>query len=420
MCAAAHERRATHPHAHNPHPSIRSQDISGAALDDPVTPPPEVQSVIIDPAHSSVDGAVPAGPGSRAHVHAQLAVVGLRDVGLSAAPGKVVVGDPVVSLGMRVSRAERQMNCPALKRASMLDSGARQRRAAIDQLTAERAAADTLVGRAVNLSQVFPELNSVLHGGYAVTRSRWVAGERARRPSTINFRRGSPAHSEWVGFLDVVDELVRSNTGVSICPLLSFPPRDSPGTLTITTDASGIDGVGGYAFHAAHPHRVWIVSEVWPRDIQEALDAAAAHGDAGATGAPAISMPAAELFGSFLVAAAAVDDIYASGGHPSAIYAVTDCDPAADALNAATSGVPQMRRLLAAARSCSQQWLAVSVPREANVDADRLSHPHLYDAVASDARAAGLDAHRLRIDASSPLWDELRAAAALGTGRPSQ
>jgi hypothetical protein len=391
-----------------------------------VTPPPEVKSVVIDPAHSAVDGATPADPSSRAHVHAQLAVIGLREVGLSAAPGKVVVGDPVISLGMRVSRAERQMNCPALKRASMLDSADRQRRAAVGQLTAERAAADTLVGRAVNLSQVFPELNSVLHGGYAVTRSRWVAGERARRPSTIHFKRDSPAHSAWLGFLDVVDELVRTNAGVSICPLLSFPPRDSPGTLTITTDASGVDGVGGYAFDAAHPHRVWIVSEVWPRDIQEALDAAASRGGAEETGAPAISMPAAELFGSFVVAAAVVDDIAISGGlsafhaRPSAIYAITDCDPAADALNAATSGVPQMRRLLAAARGCSQQWLAVSVPREANVDADRLSHPHLCDAVAADAAAAGLDVRRLRVGASSQLWAPLREAAALGTGRPSR
>ena len=47
-----------------------------------------------------------------------------------------------------------------------LDSAARQRSEASLGISADRAAADTLVGRAVNLSQVFPELNSVLHGGY--------------------------------------------------------------------------------------------------------------------------------------------------------------------------------------------------------------------------------------------------------------
>ena len=388
-------------------------DFNGGALLDVVIPPPSVANITINPAHASVHGAVHAPAGTRVHVHAQLAVLGLREVGLTAAPSKVVVGDPVISLGLRVSRADGQINCPELKRASILHSTSTQRLSATSGLSADRAAAETLVGRAVNLSQVFPELNCVLHGGYTVTQSSWPARGRGRhhRPRRLNFRDGSNAHGSWIGLLDVLSDLIQANVGVSIAPEHSFPPRDHPGALTVTTDASGIDGVGGYAFHASHPHDVWIVSEFWPADILTALRAAAA-GEHDA--ASALSMPAAELFGSVAIASAAASAI---GSTPSAVHAVTDCDPAANAINATTSGVPQLRSILNIARQCSRLWLGIAVPREANVDADRLSHPKQYDDVAADATAAGLRVHRVRIPAESPLWDELRAAALLGTGR---
>ena len=387
-------------------------DFNGSALLDAVAVPPSVADIFIEPAPSSTDGAIHAPPGTRVHVHAQLAVRGLRDFGLDAQPAKVVVGDPVTSLGLRVSRAERQINCPALKRASLLDSAARQRSAAILELSADRAASDTLVGRAVNLSQVFPELNSVLHGGYAITQSSWRAGGRMGRPRLLAFRDGSSAHGAWIGFLDVLSELVHTNSGVSIAPERSFPPRDHPGAITVTTDASGIDGVGGYVFHAAHPLDVWLVSELWPADILFALRAAAA----GESSGPSLSMPAAELFGSVAIASVVSTAI---GSSPSAVHAITDCAPAASAINSATSGVHQLRRIIRIARSCSPLWLSVAIPREANVDADRLSHPHMYQDVADDAAAAGLRVHRVHIPADSSLWEDLRSAAQLGVGRAS-
>ena len=73
-----------------------------------------------------------------------------------------------------------------------------------------------------------------------------------------------------------------------------------------------------------------------------------------------------------------------------AVVAVGDCDPAARALDAASSGTPQIEALLAEARTSVRQWLGVAVPREWNIDADRLSHPAQLDAVLADARAAGL------------------------------
>eukprot|EP00965_Chrysotila_dentata_P129255 4272812-Pleurochrysis_carterae.AAC.1 len=66
-------------------------------------------------------------------------------------------------------------------------------------------------------------------------------------------------------------------------------------------------------------------------------------------------MPAAELFGAWAVATAAAR---AQGGAPGAVIAVGDCDPAAQALNAATSRTRQMRELLEGARALTPHWLA--------------------------------------------------------------
>jgi hypothetical protein len=101
-------------------------------------------------------------------------------------------------------------------------------------------------------------------------------------------------------------------------------------------------------------------------------------------------MPAAELFGTWAVAEAARD---ATGRSPTSVTAVGDCDPAAGALNSVASRNPQMRGLLAGARQLTQQWLALSIPREYNLDADRLSHPAMLEDVKADAAAAGLIVH---------------------------
>jgi len=122
--------------------------------------------------------------------------------------------------------------------------------------------------------------------------------------------------------------------------------------------------------------------------------------------APLLSMPAAELFTTWAVAEAA-----ARAKPFTAVIAVGDCDPAADALDAASSATPQMGALLACARERAKQWLGVSVPREWNVDADRLSHPALLNAVLEDARRAGLDPSRAHIP--ERCWRALRRATIL-------
>lgn len=60
-------------------------------------------------------------------------------------------------------------------------------------------------------------------------------------------------------------------------------------------------------------------------------------------------------------------------------------------------------------REAPTSRLAVFVHRELNVDADRLSHPHLYDEVRTEAEAAGWRVHRLRAAAA----DDERLSAAL-------
>ena len=67
-----------------------------------------------------------------------------------------------------------------------------------------------------------------------------------------------------------------------------------------------------------------------------------------------------------------------------------------------------MRALLAHARRVTEQWLAVSVPREANLDADRLSHPDMAADVCEEARRAGLTV--IRVSMQRADWDDVRAA----------
>eukprot|EP00965_Chrysotila_dentata_P166944 5512330-Pleurochrysis_carterae.AAC.2 len=128
-------------------------------------------------------------------------------------------------------------------------------------------------------------------------------------------------------------------------------------------------------------------------------------------------MPAAELFGIEAVARAAAS---AAGTAVAAVISVGDYQPAAVAVNAATSGTAQIRALLLSARTLTKQWLAVSVPREANGDVDRLSHPLKGGAVASKAREAGLVVHHAPIPVK--CWAELREALVEehGTERPTR
>ena len=173
----------------------------------------------------------------------------------------------------------------------------------------------------------------------------------------------------------------------------------------MVTDASGEDGVGGYAFDAADPHHVILVAAVWPPDVQRAL----ARSAEGGAAEPGLSMPAAETFGQWAVAAAAARLL---GTTPTTVTAVGDCAPAAGAINAASSGNAQMRRVVRGGRELCEQWLAVAIPREWNLDADWLSHPSNLPTLVGEAEAAGMRASVAPVP--DECWRGLREAIAEG------
>ena len=398
---------------HPRHLQVYIDDFIGAALDDIVEGRADVDAdIVIPPEQIESEGGSPAAPNSRVYAHAQLAVQGLRDVGLSAAPGKVIVGDPITGLGLRISRLARRIDCPSLKRASMLADITRQLEAAVARLEAGRRLSETLVGRLCNLSQVFPELKAALHGGYAVTSSSWLIKGRRLQPDDISFKEGSVAHTEWIELLEMALHLIDANEGVDIAPELDFPALSSPGMITITTDASGNDGVGGYAFRAEDPFTVYIMSDPWDDYTLAALANGAAEESAKDRLAPSLSVSAVELFGATAMADAVASHLGSPiGDIIDSITAVGDSDSAAGVLNAATTGNRQMRTILHLGPA--PLWLGVSVARELNTDADRLSHPAMYELVEADAVAAGLTVVRVHISPAS--WAALRDAAAIGT-----
>ena len=375
--------------------------------------------IAIDASVMVATGGAPAAPNSRVHSHARLGVVGLRRIGLEDAPEKTVVGDPLGALGLRVNVGAWKLDCPESKRASMLADAAEQLSAARERLRVDQRLASTLVGRFCNLTQIFPELQPFMHGGYAVAAATWSTRSRRRsQPDMLKLRAGSRAQVAWCSLLEVGSSLLSANEGVSLAPAARFASRWARGSCTGVSDASGVDGVGGYLFLADRPQEVWVVAERWPADIQAALDAAAlerGQRDALPVGTPMLSMPAAELFGKVLMAATAADVLSAAGDFLVAATAIGDCAPAAAALNSAASPNAQIRCLLAWARGVTSQWLAVAVPREANLDADRLSHPDNLITVVREAAEAGLRVHEAALDMEL-CWGRLREAAAVGLG----
>ena len=378
----------------------------------PDSVPSSCAEVVIGPEHTRAAGGVPAAAESRVMYHAKLAVIGLARLGLRAAPPKVHVGNPLTLLGLRADFKERRISCPESKQKTIAADVCEQRRWARDDKRVDCRRARSLVGRLSNLSQIFPEVLTVLHGGHRVAQPSWRRKGVVHRPRRVKLRRGSRAQTDFVGMLDVGGEVLQHNAGIPLASRAHFAGDSEAGGMSCTTDASGHDGVGGYAFLADRPGEVWVVSEEWPVDVKEALqrakDTRAQRVREGRLGERELSMPAAELYGKVAVAAAV---IRAAGLAISHVIAIGDCDAAEMAVNAGTSGTAQMRVLLAEARVQAGQWLGVKVPRDWNVDADNLSHPTRVERVISSGEAAGLVVHRVRLTDDTE-WSVLRRAIA--------
>ena len=222
---------------------------------------------------------------------------------------------------------------------------------------------------------------------------------------------------------EVSAQLLEANEGIALASAELFAALGEVGTLTTITDASGEDGIGGYAFHPGSPSVVWLLADEWPADVRVGLALAAAPRAEreASVGRPICSMPLAELFGPFALTCAVADALrserpqQAAPDEIRAVVSVVDCAPAASVLTAATSGGAQLRSLVIAARIECTQWLAAAVPRELNQDADTLSHPSRWLEVRALAESVGIAVRR--VHTPSRCWAALRAAMALPMGR---
>ena len=400
-------------------------DFLGTAGMDPVAPLGYVSHISFDGPSMRAAGCVPAPADTRLYVHAQIVVWALADIGLHASPPKCHVGSPLIGLGLRFDAERERIDCPPTKRSSVLADAAEQLSLAAEAHAVERTRARRLVGRLCNLSQVTPPLRPLLHGGYALDGS---AAARRQRPSASAQRHdrstlteGGAAETDWMELLAAALELIEANVGVPLAAQSVLPHRLAAGGLTSVTDASGEDGFGGYAFAADAPGRVFILSEFWPANALPALLASADEAQAelrrrgSHTAAPHLPMPAAELYTAILL------PLLVHRSLPLGIaYAVGDCMPAVYALESLYSKRRQMRTLVGAARDSGMRWAPAHVPRDFNVDADRLSHPAGYAEVAREAADAGYSVERLRPSAED--WDLLARVIAdsrvQASGRP--
>ena len=386
---------------------VFQDDFTGVAGNDVVIPPASVSHVSIQPSHMLAAGCVPAPSDSRVHVHARLTIVALSALGLHAAPHKVAIGAPLPALGLLVDGRAGKLRCPPAKRRTMLADLAIQTLSAHHGIV-DRSKARRLVGRLNNLSQVEPLIRTHLHAGYTVSEARWAGAGGRPGLGDMQMRVGSRAHEEWVLLLTHAHALITADAGVALAPRTTIPPRDSPFTLTSATDASGEDGIGGYAFHSSSTLTAYVFAEEWPAFARAALLAASSQAEASLRdqlsphAQPHLSMPAAELFAQALLPV-----MMARLLRCDTVFAVGDCGPAVGVVDALHSRNPQMRAVLELPAGLESSWVGVKVPREANRDPDRLSHPHLLHEVCEDARAHQI--HTVRVRPVPSDWDALRS-----------
>ena len=334
--------------------------------------------------------------------------IALTALGLHAAPHKVAIGTPLPALGMLVDGRADRLRCPPTKRRTMLADISAQLSSAQQRSEVDRAKARRLVGRLSNISQVEPLIRPHMHGGYTVSEARWAGAGGQPGMGIMRMRVGSPAHIDWVALLTHSHSILTEDKGVAMAPRVTIPPRDSPFTLTSATDASGEDGIGGYAFHSLAPHTAYVFAEEWPPFARDALHAASSLQSEAVLrdrfsprARPHLSMPAAELFAQALLPRMVARLIRCD-----TVFAIGDCGPAVGVIDALYSRNPQMRAAVQLPSQLGCSWVGVKVPREANRDPDRLSHPHLLPEVCADAHAQHI--RTVRVTPTDADWEELR------------
>lgn len=400
-------------------------DFTGRALQDTVDVPDELRDIQTGEENTRAIGAQPAARDSRVSVHCRIAAYQLRWLGAEVPDDKTMCGSGMVALGVQLDAASQVVRCPELKRMWLLHAveTIRSQLRKEQQVTVKLMAKFT--GRLTNLSQFFPELRRPLAVGYALSRVSWrTARNGARWPlAVLHVRERGRRFNELLELLSVTEAVAGADVGVAMAPPSVFPALTDAGVLTVVTDASRADvddGFGGYAVWAgSEPRTIFVMSQPWPEDIKEALDAATVkrslrkseEGRGAEDAVRRLSMPAAETFAAVAMAAATRAE---RGGRVEAVIAIGDCAPAAVALSALYSAAPQLRHLTGIAASITSRWLGVAVPRELNEVADLLSHPSRAREVIEGFRQRGFEV--VRVQTPLELWDLASAAAQLPLG----
>jgi hypothetical protein len=348
---------------------------------------------------------------TRIHVYTLIGLWCIELLRLAASPSKVLCATRVICLGLRVAIDLAIVDCPQAKADVMVVTMLETRALVSAGQPILLKPLERLVGRLGNITQIYAAIRLWIAAGYALIRMRYrtrgtANGRRPHLVSSVTLRRGGRRERDLLRLLDLAGAELASNVGVPLAPRLIFPAFGEPGSGLVVTDASGIDGVGGYALAAAIPGVVFLFSEWWPPAIKAALEMVARPKADRVEGAPRFAMPSAEAFGTFAVAKAldAVTPL-------SSITAIGDCLPAVRSFIAASSGSAQVRHILRAAHGITTQWLPVHVKREFNIDPDRLSHPYKFWDVANEVTAAGLTPVELQLDPDG--WTVLAEACRL-------
>jgi hypothetical protein len=385
-------------------------DHGGSGLMDITGVPASLREIVLDVSVMALDGGIPAPMDSRLANYARIDIGTALELGFEISL-KTQVGDPIVSLGLRIAIALHRLDCPPSKQRTLLVECDTLSREVTQPAGALRTKVERVVGRLGNISQIEPELLLHLHVGYALT---WRGPHFASRFVKVSVRR----LPEFQQLLEVGSSLISANVGVPLLrPVgLGVAAED---TLVLASDASrqgdslgsvlatADDGVGGLSFDSSDPRLVYLVSEGWPAWARTAMAASAAKRTLRATLTPArLPMPAAELFGGWAVGEAVQVHL---GRRFGALVAIGDCQPAALAMTSAKSKSSTMRPLLAAMREADQQQLGVWVPRELNTEPDLLSHPSNRVRVEEAAKEAGW--RPVWLDIPAYCWERLREIA---------
>ena len=366
-------------------------DINLSALDYHVPMPPQFAAIDLGREETRRAGGRPASPDSFLAVATAIIIATLVEFGFDVAD-KTMCGSVVVSLGARVLLDRRLVDVPALKCAGILLAIDAMQVALFNHRPIDVDDCERLTGRLVNLSELYPEFLTWMHAGYALVKARLRhANGRRFRPRTLRLQPNGRRELELREMLAVARSVLERNGGAPLSSSRRPIGVGSTGAVTFASDASGNDGVGGFAFVEGIPKTVFIVHDPWPGEILRALEHAA-RGAAASTAAlgyrpDMLVVPAAEAFGQLGVPLTVARHL---GIDPPAVTAIGDCMPVARALAAGASGSPQVGVILRECLRLCRFWVPAHVKREFNTSCDALSHPAMAAGVVKQARRAGL------------------------------